>query len=114
MSDQDYENTIAHLDERIAELGAARLAYASEFDGDVGSIHENIRKLKAEKARLQALLGRECPACNSMVDSIAQLQAENAKLKQAARAFLGVRDYDTAEEFSAKRSALAALLGGEE
>lgn len=39
---------------RIAELEAARIAYASEFapdeDGnpDVGSIHENIRKLKAD------------------------------------------------------------------
>lgn len=29
-------------------LEAARIAYASEFDGDVGSIHENIRKLKAQ------------------------------------------------------------------
>lgn len=40
------------LRERIAELEAARLAYASEFpsgpDGqpDVGSIHANIRALK--------------------------------------------------------------------
>lgn len=40
---------------RIAELEAARIAYASEFppnqDGepDVGSIHENIRKLKADR-----------------------------------------------------------------
>lgn len=39
---------------RIAQLEAARFAYASEFppdengDPDVGSIHENIRKLKAE------------------------------------------------------------------
>lgn len=39
---------------RIAELEAARIAYASEFDPDengdpdVGSIHANIRKLKAQ------------------------------------------------------------------
>lgn len=46
---------------RIAELEAARIAYASEFapdeDGnpDVGSIHENIRKLKANlEATLQS------------------------------------------------------------
>ena len=38
---------------RIRELEAARFAYASEFDGDVGSIHENIRKLKAENAKLR-------------------------------------------------------------
>ena len=30
------------------ELRAARLSYANLFDGDMGSIHENIRKLKAE------------------------------------------------------------------
>ena len=41
---------------RIAQLEAARLAYASEFDGDVGSIHDNIRKLKAENAELKDAL----------------------------------------------------------
>lgn len=49
--------TIEPYAKRIAELEAARLAYASEFepdeDGvpDVGSIHENIRKLKADRQR---------------------------------------------------------------
>lgn len=47
-------------DARIAELQAARTAYASEFplddDGepDVGNIHANIRKLKAQLAALQS------------------------------------------------------------
>ncbi|AEC22259.1 hypothetical protein PT7_P023 (plasmid) [Pusillimonas sp. T7-7] len=42
---------------RIAELEAARIAYASEFkpdengEPDVGSIHENIRMLKADRKR---------------------------------------------------------------
>jgi hypothetical protein len=38
----------SELQKRFVELEAARIAYASEFDGDTGSIHENIRKLKAE------------------------------------------------------------------
>lgn len=47
-------------DARIAELEAARIAYASEFplnadgDYDVGNIHANIRKLKAELVALKA------------------------------------------------------------
>jgi hypothetical protein len=40
----DYD----HLEDSTSELRAARIAYASEFDGDVGNIHENIRALKAE------------------------------------------------------------------
>lgn len=51
-----FEDLVADR-QRIAELEAARIAYASEFppnkDGepDVGSIHENIRKLKTECKR---------------------------------------------------------------
>ena len=47
-------------DARIAELEAARIAYASEFpvnadgDPDVGNIHANIRALKAELAAAKA------------------------------------------------------------
>lgn len=41
---------------KCAELEAARFAYASEFDGDTGSIHENIRKVKAENQRLREAL----------------------------------------------------------
>ena len=47
-------------DARIAELEAARIAYAREFpvnadgDPDVGSIHANIRALKAELAAAKA------------------------------------------------------------
>ena len=46
---------VSELFDRIAELEAARFAYASEFDGDVGSIHENIRALKAKVAELEAV-----------------------------------------------------------
>ena len=48
--------------ERIAELEAARITYAREFkpdadgDPDVGNIHANIRKLKAEVGKLQQQL----------------------------------------------------------
>ena len=53
--------------DRLAAVEAARFAYAKEFapneDGepDVGSIHENIRKLKAELAALKARIA-EAPA----------------------------------------------------
>lgn len=36
----------------LAQHRAARIAYASEFDGDVDSIHENIRNLKKERDAL--------------------------------------------------------------
>lgn len=54
---QELERENLQLHRRIAELEAARRAYASEFplteDGepDVGSIHANIRKLKANLAK---------------------------------------------------------------
>jgi len=60
MSDSIADRTgvaIREYDKRIAELEAARIAYASEFDGDVGRIHENIRKLKAENERLREASG---------------------------------------------------------
>jgi len=66
-SDQDDETIVwqagqigQHLD-RIKELEAARFAYASEFgldeegQPDKGSIHQNIRALKAKCAELEAL-----------------------------------------------------------
>lgn len=39
---------------RVAELEAARVAYASEFDGDVGNIHASIRALKAKEVELKS------------------------------------------------------------
>ena len=47
--DEGYSAGKDELRERIAELEAARIAYASEFDGDVGNIHQNIRTLKKER-----------------------------------------------------------------
>ncbi len=44
------------LERERSELKTARMAYASEFDGDVGSIHENIRKFKVEHDALRAEL----------------------------------------------------------
>lgn len=43
-------------EKRTGELEAARIAYASEFDGDVGDIHQNIRKLKAYKDQLEEVV----------------------------------------------------------
>lgn len=56
---QKAESELREAKQRIAELEAARRAYASEFaptdDGepDVGSIHANIRKLKQRIADLE-------------------------------------------------------------
>ena len=56
----DSLTIITQLQQRIAELEAARMAYASEFplnaDGepDVGNIHANIRALKAERGKENA------------------------------------------------------------
>lgn len=57
---KDHAAIVAQLEERNSGLEAARLAYASEFplnskgEPDVGSIHQNIRKLKADYAQLEA------------------------------------------------------------
>ncbi len=45
---------IAQLEQRVEALEAARFAYASEFDGDKESIHENIRKMKQQVEALKA------------------------------------------------------------
>ena len=55
-SHEQQEHIEQQMAVRIKELEAARSAYASEFDGDVGSIHESIRKLKQERDQLQAKL----------------------------------------------------------
>ena len=55
-------------------LRAARIAYASEFPDDaegmpnVGSIHENIRKLKAERDALRDVLERIEMRCKEHPD----------------------------------------------
>lgn len=55
----DHAAIVAQLEERNSGLEAARLAYASEFplnskgEPDVGSIHQNIRKLKSYYAQLE-------------------------------------------------------------
>lgn len=57
------------------ELLAARIAYASEFppaaDGepDVGSVHENIRKLKAETKQQRTLLAAMRQSCLAWFDN---------------------------------------------
>ena len=40
------------------ELQATRIAYASEFDGDVGSIHQNIRELKQKLKQLDDVMSK--------------------------------------------------------
>jgi hypothetical protein len=58
----DYAPALLAAAKRAQELEAARRAYASEFatdaDGepDMGSIHENIRKLKAQNQALREVL----------------------------------------------------------
>jgi len=43
----------AFYSERIAELEAARTSYANLFGCEVGDIHQSIRELKAENAKLR-------------------------------------------------------------
>lgn len=56
----DHAAIVAQLEQRNSGLEAARFSYASEFllnskgEPDIGSIHKNIRKLKADYAQLEA------------------------------------------------------------
>lgn len=43
-----WKDRALEAEEQAKGLNSARIAYASEFDGDVGSIHQNIRELKAK------------------------------------------------------------------
>lgn len=43
---EDMTERAVKAEKRVAALEAARQSYADLFDGDVGSIHENIRNLK--------------------------------------------------------------------
>lgn len=55
ISVEDRKCLWAHIEDlqsRILELEATRVAYASEFDGDTGNIHQNIRELKAKLEKL--------------------------------------------------------------
>ena len=52
--EEKHHKEIERLQARVQEFEAARIAYASEFDDDVGSIHENIRKMKARVRELEA------------------------------------------------------------
>lgn len=75
---REAADTIQQQAERIKELEAARIAYASEFplnaDGepDVGSVHANIRELKqqlaevVEYARAKDVALMECAKVNSL------------------------------------------------
>jgi len=57
--EREAADSIAQLEQRNSCLHAARIAYANEFplnsegEPDVGSIHQNIRKLKSDYAQLE-------------------------------------------------------------
>lgn len=59
---EQLQSRIKELESQVSGLEAARFAYASEFaldeEGmpDKGSIHQNIRNLKADYARLESQL----------------------------------------------------------
>ena len=79
----------APLLKRIAQLEAARFAYASEFclneegQPDKGSIHQNIRALKAKCAELERELeaAKTVPMKYRRMEFNAQLQQENESLR---------------------------------
>jgi len=53
---QECLNKINALKLEKSKLEASRFAYASEFDGDEGSIHQNIRYLKEQNKALKEAL----------------------------------------------------------
>ena len=53
---EGFWHDIDRLIAMVRERDAARFAYASEFDGDVGSIHQNIRLMKARISQLESAL----------------------------------------------------------
>lgn len=76
---ESRDNAVTERD----RLRAARVAYASEFDGDVGNIHENIRRLKT--------LATAVTNCFSGRDGALYLEAPGAQAAEAVealRAFL--------------------------
>jgi len=86
----DNSAVVARLEKRIAELEreksalqASRMAYASEFDDDVGSIHENIRKLKRERDLLK--WNHDALAAQLDVEGLRSYNKSNAKQALARR-----------------------------
>lgn len=59
---------ISDLGREVNALESSRVAYSSEFDGDVGSIHENIRAMKAK--------------CNKLEQELLEEQKKSAFLSQ--------------------------------
>jgi hypothetical protein len=55
---EEAQREIGELKSLVLSHKAARIAYANEFDGDVGSIHQNIRKLKSENILMRLNLDR--------------------------------------------------------
>lgn len=47
---------IGEIEAEVSALKAQRAAYASEFDGDEGSIHQSIREMKADVDRLRSFI----------------------------------------------------------
>ena len=50
------------------ELIAARISYANLFDGDIGSIHENIRKLQKKYEDLLHNYNMDMPPGGELID----------------------------------------------
>lgn len=85
----------ARLMARVAELEAALVAYASEFDGDVGSIHQNIRAMGAENERLREAIGHVLFAAQPPADMTPQEVCNH--LSKLLAAALGPPGDDDAE-----------------
>jgi chromosome segregation ATPase len=98
MARENRSKRIVELEGRIAELEAARIAYASEFkpdadgDPDVGNIHANIRAMKAQLSAIGAGDEQEIASLNERLEASQKsnadwaarthaLEAVNAKLR---------------------------------
>ncbi len=66
----EWEELAIKAENRLSELETARVAYASEFDGDVGSVHQNIRALKQCLAELERMIA-EAPVVEEFIMEVA-------------------------------------------
>ena len=117
---------VRELVRELQGLRAARVAYASEFpaneDGepDVGSIHQNIRRLKAEAVTLRQQAGsavspqmEDARACTPTMQSQQAGRVDEATVEHACRGFYGERWLRMDEKESPRhwmRAALTAAL----
>lgn len=121
---EDAANTILMQNEQISELErensglrASRMAYAAEFNGDVGSIHQNIRSLKEERDNIDQELNRALESNRSRDKHIEELTEQIQAERQSFKNYRTNRDLlvaaDALERFAVDQDGEANRLGEE-